>query len=108
MLDHEIVGELRCLYHNYCSFCHTEELLLKFTFAKISSRLLFADFLLEMTEEDDDLAVSAAFILRPAASCPPARRSAVAAACASTTFAKTFSALSFNAHLFNDCFRFFP
>ena len=74
MLDHEIVGELRCCYQNYCSFCHTEELLLNFTFAKISSRLLFADFLFEMTEEDDDLAVSAAFLFRPAASCPPARR----------------------------------
>ena len=78
MLDHEIVGELRCLYYNYCSFCLTEEVLLNFTFAKISSRLLFADFLFEMTEEDDDLAVTAAFLLRLAASCLPARRSAVA------------------------------
>ena len=113
MLDHENVGKLRCLYHNYCSFCHTEELLLNFTFAKISSRLLFADFLFEVTQEDDDLAASAAFLFRPDGLRPVARAPAVepwlpAAACVSTTFAKTFFALSFNARLFNDCFPNFP
>ena len=110
MLDHETVGELHCLYHNPCSFCHTEELLLNFKFAKISTRLLFADFLFEMTEEDDDFAVSAAFLFRPDG-LPPVSRPPVVppvAACVSTTFAKTFFALSFNARLFNDCFPFFP
>ena len=70
-----------------------------------------------MTDEDDDLAVSAAFLFRPDG-LPPVARPPVAApsppvappaaACVSTTFAKTFFALSFNARLFNDCFPFFP
>ena len=79
MLDKEIVGELRCLYLNYCSFLHTVELMLNFTFTQIYSRILFADFSFELTEEDDDLAVSSDCLFRPAASCPPARRSAIAA-----------------------------
>ena len=117
MLDHEIVGELCCLDHIYWSFCHTEELLLYFTFAKISSRLLFADFLFEKTEEDDDLALSAAFLFRPDGLPPVARPPAAApsppvappaVAWVSTTSAKTFFALSFNARLFNDCFLFLP
>ena len=40
-------------------------------------RLLFVEFFFEMIEDDDDFAVSAAFLFRPAASCPPAGHSAV-------------------------------
>ena len=100
MLDHEIVGELRCSYHNYCSVCHTEELFLNFTFAKLSSRFLLADFLFEMTDEDDDLAVSAAFLFRPDGLPPVVRPPAAApsppvaptdAACVSIILPKLFS-----------------
>ena len=70
-----------------------------------------------MNEEDDDLAVSAAFLFRsdglppvarPPAAAPSPPVAPPAAACVSTTFAKTFFAPSFNARLFIDCFRFFP